>query len=92
MNRQELIDAIAEKSGASKKATDDVLRAFVEVVMDEVAAGNKVQMIGFGSFEPVVRAAREGVDPHDGTKKHYDEKRSAKFKLSKVFKDKCANQ
>lgn len=92
MNRQELIDAIAERSGASKKATDEVLRAFVGVVMDEVAAGNKVQMIGFGNFEPVVRAAREGIDPHTKTKRHYDETRSAKFKPSKVFKEKCGNR
>lgn len=92
MNRQELISAIAEKSGASKKATDEVLRAFVDVVMDDVAAGNKVQLIGFGTFEPVVRAAREGINPRTKEKTHYDETRSAKFKPSKVFKDKCTNR
>ena len=60
MNRQDLIAAIAEKTGVTKKDADAVVKAFTEVVMDDVAAGNKVQLIGFGTFESVERAAREG--------------------------------
>lgn len=63
MNRQDLIAAIAEKTGVTKKEADAVVKAFTEVVMDDVAAGNKVQLIGFGTFESVERAAREGRNP-----------------------------
>lgn len=51
MNKQELVNAIAENSGISKKNVEEVLKNFVTVVMDDVAAGNKVQLIGFGTFE-----------------------------------------
>ena len=86
MNRQELVNAIAENSGISKKNVEEVLKNFVTVVMDDVAAGNKVQLIGFGTFESTTRAAREMRNPRTGDM--HPETRNAKFKPSKVFKDK----
>lgn len=88
MSKQELVAAIAEKTGNSKKSVDEVLKAFTESVMDDVAAGNKVQLVGFGTFESVKRAAREGINPATGAKMQYPETVTPKFKPSKVFKNK----
>ena len=84
MNRQELVNAIAENSGISKKNVEEVLKNFVTVVMDDVA----VQLIGFGTFESTTRAAREMRNPRTGEMRMHPETRNAKFKPSKVFKDK----
>lgn len=88
MNKQELVNAIAENSGISKKNVEEVLKNFVTVVMDDVAAGNKVQLIGFGTFESTTRAAREMRNPRTGEMSMHPESRNAKFKPSKVFKEK----
>lgn len=88
MNKQELVNAIATNSGISKKNVEEVLKNFVTVVMDDVAAGNKVQLIGFGTFESATRAAREMRNPKTGEVRMYPETRNAKFKPSKVFKEK----
>ena len=80
MNRQDLIAAIAEKTGVTKKEADAVVKAFTEVVMDDVAAGNKVQLIGFGTFESVERAAREGRNPRTNETMTIAASRSPKFK------------
>lgn len=87
MNKQELVNAIAANTGISKKNVEKVLKNFVTVVMDDVAAGNKVQMIGFGTFESTTRAAREMRNPRTGEVSMHPETRAAKFKPSKVFKD-----
>lgn len=88
MNKQELVNAIATNSGISKKNVEEVLKNFVTVVMDDVAAGNKVQLIGFGTFESAIRAAREMRNPKTGEVRMHPETRNAKFKPSKVFKEK----
>jgi DNA-binding protein HU-beta len=88
MNKQELVNAIATNSGISKKNVEEVLKNFVTVVMDDVAAGNKVQLIGFGTFESTTRAAREMRNPRTGEMSMHPETRNAKFKPSKVFKEK----
>ena len=88
MNKQELVNAIATNSGISKKSVEEVLKNFVTVVMDDVAAGNKVQLIGFGTFESTTRAAREMRNPRTGEMSMNPETRNAKFKPSKVFKEK----
>lgn len=82
------VNAIAENSGISKKNVEEVLKNFVTVVMDDVAAGNKVQLIGFGTFESATRAAREMRNPKTGEMRMHPETRNAKFKPSKVFKEK----
>ncbi|NJM98825.1 MAG: HU family DNA-binding protein [Phormidesmis sp. RL_2_1] len=66
MNKGELIDAVAEKTGVSKKDADAVVTAVVEAIMESVADGEKVSLVGFGSFEPRARKARDGRNPQTG--------------------------
>ncbi|KPQ32581.1 MAG: DNA-binding protein HU-beta [Phormidesmis priestleyi Ana] len=66
MNKTELIDAIAEKADVSKKDTDAVLTATINAIMEAVASGDKISLIGFGSFEPRERKARDGRNPQTG--------------------------
>ena len=63
MNKQELLSAMAEKSGLTKKDSEAALAAFIETVQDTLKKGEKVQLIGFGSFEVRDRAARTGKNP-----------------------------
>jgi DNA-binding protein HU-beta len=66
MNKAELIEAVAEKAEVTKKDADAIVTAAVEVIMETVTSGNKVTLVGFGSFEPRDRAAREGRNPKTG--------------------------
>ena len=66
MKKTELIAAVAEKTGLSKKDAEKALNAFVESVEDALKAGDKVQLVGFGTFEVSERAAREGRNPATG--------------------------
>jgi DNA-binding protein HU-beta len=66
MNKGELIDAVADKAEVSKKDADAIVTAAIEVIMETVASGDKVTLVGFGSFEPRDRAAREGRNPKTG--------------------------
>ena len=67
MNKQELLSAMAEKSGLTKKDSEAALAAFIETVQDTLKKGEKVQLIGFGSFEVRDRAARTGKNPLTGS-------------------------
>lgn len=66
MNKAELIDLVAEKADLPKKDIDAVLTATIESIMASVAGGEKVSLIGFGSFEPRARKARDGRNPQTG--------------------------
>ncbi len=66
MNKAELVDAVAEKAEVSKKDADAIVTATVEAIMEAVAGGDKVSLVGFGSFEPRERKAREGRNPKTG--------------------------
>ena len=66
MNKGELIDAVAAKAEVSKKDADAIVTAMVEAIMEAVASGDKVSLVGFGSFEPRDRQAREGRNPKTG--------------------------
>ena len=66
MNRTELVAAMAEKTQLSKKDAEAALKAFVDVVSEEMKKGEKVQLVGFGTFEVSERAAREGRNPQTG--------------------------
>ena len=68
MNRTELVAAMAEKTQLSKKDADLALKAFIDVVSEEMQKGEKVQLVGFGTFEVSERAAREGRNPQTGEK------------------------
>ncbi|MEL6160809.1 MAG: HU family DNA-binding protein [Cyanobacteria bacterium J06554_11] len=66
MNKAELIDMVADKAEVSKKDADAVLSAVIESIMESVAGGEKVSLVGFGSFEPRSRKARDGRNPQTG--------------------------
>ena len=87
MNKTELVAAIAEKTELSKKDAEKALKAFTEVVADELKAGNKIQLVGFGTFEVVERAAREGRNPITNEPMHIAASKAPKFKAGKALKD-----
>ena len=87
MNKNELINAVADKSGLTKKETEKVLKAFTETVTEELKKGDKVQMVGFGTFEVSERAARDGRNPRTGEPMSIEASRSPKFKAGKALKD-----
>ena len=64
MNKTEMIAAIADKAGLTKKEAEKALKAFTDTVAEELAKGGKVQLVGFGTFEVSERAARIGINPH----------------------------
>ena len=66
MNKTELIAAVAEKAELSKKDAEKAIKAFTDVVSDELVKGEKIQLVGFGTFEVAERAAREGRNPKTG--------------------------
>jgi DNA-binding protein HU-beta len=87
MNKAELVNAIAEKSGQPSAAVGSVLQAFEEVVTGAVAGGGKVQMPGFLSFERAERAARTGRNPATGAEIQIAAATVPKVKVGKSFKD-----
>jgi DNA-binding protein HU-beta len=90
MNKSELIISIAEKSKLTKKEAEAALKGFIETVEETVANGEKVQIIGFGGFEPRERAAREGHNPRTKEKITISASTVPVFKAGKEFKDKTA--
>ena len=87
MNKAELVAAIAEKTELSKKDTEKALKAFVDVVTEELKKGDKIQMVGFGTFEVSERAAREGRNPANGQPMQIAASKAPKFKAGKALKD-----
>ena len=87
MNRTELIAAIAEKTELSRKDAEKALKAFTDVVTEELKKGEKVQLVGFGTFETIERAAREGRNPHTGEPMPIAASKAPKFKAGKALKD-----
>jgi len=91
MNKGELVDAIAAKAGVNKKVADATLTAVLETIVEAVAAGDKVSLIGFGSFEPRDRQAREGRNPRSGEAMKIPATKVPAFSAGKLFKDKVAS-
>ena len=87
MNKKELVAAIAAKSEMTQADAQKALKAFVEVVTEELKKGEKVQMVGFGTFEVSERAAREGRNPQTGKKMKIKASKNARFKAGKALKD-----
>ena len=87
MNKTELVAAIAEKTELSKKDSEKALKAFIETVTDELAKGEKIQLVGFGTFEVTERAAREGRNPQTGAVMPIPASKAPKFKAGKALKD-----
>ncbi len=87
MNRSELVEAMANKTGMSKAASDEAVKAFIEVVSEELQNGGKVQLVGFGTFETSKRAARTGRNPKTGAETKIPACTAPKFKAGKALKD-----
>ena len=87
MNKTELVAAMAEAAEISKKDAEKALKAFTDVVADELKKGGKVQLVGFGTFEVSERAEREGRNPQTGETMKIAASKSPKFKAGKALKD-----
>ncbi|WP_088894649.1 HU family DNA-binding protein [Leptolyngbya ohadii] len=90
MNKGELVDKIAEKASVTKKEADAVLTAAIDSIMEAVAEGDKVTLVGFGSFEPRKRQAREGRNPKTGEAMTIPETTAPAFSAGKMFKEKVS--
>ena len=87
MNKSELIDAMADETGMTKKDTEGALKAFIAAVTKELKKGGTVQLVGFGTFEVGKRAARTGRNPKTGEALKIKASKSPKFKAGKALKD-----
>ena len=90
-NKTELVAAIAEQTELSKKDAEKALKAFTDIVADELKKGEKVQLVGFGTFEVSERAAREGRNPQSGEPMTIAASKAPKFKAGKALKDMINN-
>ena len=87
MNKTELVAAMAEQAGMSKKDAEKALKAFTDVVAEEMKKGGKVQLVGFGTFEVAVRGEREGRNPKTKEPMKIAASKAPKFKAGKALKD-----
>jgi len=87
MNKTELIAAIAEKSDLTKKDAEKALTAFETTVTDALVAGQKVQLVGFGTFDVAERAERDGRNPQTGESMRISASKAPRFKVGKKLRD-----
>ena len=87
MNKSDLISAIATKTGATKKSAEASLNAMTEVITESLVKGEKVQLVGFGSFEVRKRAARKGRNPQTKEEIKIPASKAPVFKAGKALKD-----
>ena len=87
MNKTELVAAMADQAGLSKKDAEKALKAFTDVVAEELKKGEKIQLVGFGTFEVSERAARTGRNPQTGAEMTIPASKAPKFKAGKALKD-----
>lgn len=87
MNRSELVSSIAAKSSLTKKDSEAALKAFIDTVTEELKKGEKIQLVGFGTFETRERAARQGVNPQTKEKISIPACTAPAFKPGKALKD-----
>ena len=87
MNKTELIAAVAEKAEISKKDAEKAVKAFTDVVSEELVNGGKIQLVGFGTFEVSERPASEGRNPRTGETMTIAATKTPKFKVGKALKD-----
>ena len=91
MNKIELVAAIAEKTQLTKKDSEMALKAFIDVVSEELKKGEKIQLVGFGTFEVSDRAARTGKNPQTGSAIEIPASKAPKFKAGKALKETVNN-
>ncbi|MBR1470119.1 MAG: HU family DNA-binding protein [Lachnospiraceae bacterium] len=87
MNKTELVAAVAEKAGLTKKDAEEVVNAFTDTVIKALKKGDKIQLVGFGTFEVTKRNARTGRNPLTGESMKIAASKAPKFKAGKAFKD-----
>ncbi len=87
MNKTELVAEIARQTELSRKDAEKAVKAFTDVVTSELKKGEKIQLVGFGTFEVSERAAREGRNPQTGDTMEIKASKSPKFKAGKALKD-----
>ena len=87
MNKTELVAAMAEKTNQTKKSTEDALNAFMEVVTETLKKGDKIQLVGFGTYETKARAERKGRNPQTGEEIKIPASKMPTFKAGKALKD-----
>lgn len=87
MNKAELISAVAERAGLSKKDSEKAVNAALDAITETLAAGDKVQLVGFGSFEVRERSARVGHNPRTNEAMELPASRVPAFKVGKALKD-----
>ncbi|WP_317854292.1 HU family DNA-binding protein [Chakrabartyella piscis] len=87
MNKSDLVAAIAEKAEMSKKDAEKFVKAFEEVITEELTSGGKVQLVGFGTFDVAERAAREGRNPKTNEPMPIPASKAPRFKAGKALKD-----
>ncbi len=87
MNKAELVTAIAGKTNVTKKAAEESVNAFLEIVTEELVKGEKIQLVGFGSFEVRKRAARKGRNPQTKEEIKIPASKAPVFKAGKALKD-----
>ena len=85
MNKAELVEAMAKKTGETKKATEEALNALVEEITKALKKGDKVQLVGFGTFEVRKRAARKGRNPQTGEEIKIPASKTPAFKPGKAL-------
>jgi DNA-binding protein HU-beta len=90
MNKGELVDRVAQTATVTKKQADAVITATIEAIMEAVSKGDKVTLVGFGSFESRERKAREGRNPKTGDKMEIPATKVPAFSAGKLFKEKVA--
>ena len=87
MNKTELVSAMADKAEISKKDAESALKALTDTITAQLKKGDKVQLVGFGTFEVSKRAAREGRNPQTGAVMKIAASKAPKFKAGKALKD-----
>ena len=87
MNKAQLVAAVAEKAGVSKKDAEAAVKAFEEVVVEALIKGEKVQLVGFGTFEVAERPARAGINPQTKETIEIAASKAPRFKAGKALKD-----
>ncbi len=92
MRKSDLVAAVAAKTNMTQTAVDSIITAALDVIIDAVAAGDKVTFTGFGSFEKRHRAARQGRNPQTGEPINIPATSTPAFSPLKKFKDACAGR
>ena len=87
MNKTDLVAAIAEKTNSTKKAAEENVKALMEIVTDALVKGDKVQLVGFGTFQTKARAARKGKNPQTGEEMKIPACKAPAFKAGKALKE-----